>query len=254
MNYTMTEQMIVACSRQIKDGAAVYTGVGIPTMAVLLAKLTHAPNITILFETGIIRTEPCQLPEGVDTLATQAGADMLTSGYYLNTLAERGFIEYAVIGAGQIDRYGNVNSTCVGSYENPVFRYPGSGGGCDLISLCNKTIMVMKQKKPRFPEHVDFITSPGYLDGTPGAREKAGLPENTGPYKVITDMAVFAFLDRELAVETVHTGINTKRIIGHENMNWEVKRTDPVTDTLEPTPEELKLLRTYILPCSNKNN
>lgn len=251
MKYTFEEQMIAACAREIKDGSVVYTGVGLPVKAVLLAMLTHAPNITVLFETGIIRTEPFQLPLGVDSISTQERADMLTSAFYLNTLAERGFVDYAVIGGGQVDRYGNVNSTCIGPYSKPVMRYPGSGGGCDLASLCKKTIVIMKQKRERFPEKVDFITSPGYLDGQPDARVRAGLPENTGPYKVITDMAVYTFVRNELTLESVHTGLGVSKAIVKENLGWEISEMNPVMDTVEPTQEELKIIRALTKQAAN---
>ena len=246
MNYTMEEQMIVIASRLLKDGDVVYTGVGLPTKAVFLAKLTYAPNVSIVFETGIIRSEPCQLPIGVDTLPAQTRSDMLSDAFYVNTLAEQGRVTYGFVGAGQVDRFGNINSTCVGPYNNPELRFPGGGGACDILSLCNKTVIIMNQKKQRFPERVDFITGPGYLDGHPGTREKVGLRTGTGPYKVITNMAVYSFVDNEFILESVHTHSDVTIEMVRENVMWPLKEVDKVIDTPTPTKEKIEVLRTRI--------
>lgn len=246
MQYSLTEQMIVVAARLLKDGDVVYTGVGLPTIATLLAKHTHAPNLTIIFETGIIRTTPCPLPQGVDTLPSQTHADKLSDAFYINTLAERGFVNIGFVGAGQIDRHGNINSTCAGSYRQPVFRFPGGGGACDITSLCQGWVAILRQKKIRFPARVDFITGPGYLDGTPGARERAGLPPGTGPRKVITDMAVFTFVNGELTLESVHAraGISLESV--RRNIGWDLRELPTVAETPEPTPEEIDVLRHQI--------
>jgi acyl CoA:acetate/3-ketoacid CoA transferase beta subunit len=246
MDYTKDEQMIVATARELKNADAAYVGVGIPTRAALLARQTLAPELTIIFETGVFRTESCPLPMGVDTLASQFRADMLADAFYLNAMAESGWIEWGMIGAGQIDRFGNSNSTAVGPYEKPVLRFPGGGGACDIASLCRKTILIMNQKKRRFPERVDFITSPGYLDGLPNAREKAGLPPNTGPWKVITDMAVYGFTDGELTLESVHAHLGVTVEQARAEIGWPLREADTVIETPEPTVEELEFLREQI--------
>lgn len=246
MQYSLTEQMIVVAARLLKDGEVVYTGVGLPTVATLLAKLTHAPNLTIIFETGIIRTEPCPLPQGVDTLPSQTHADKLSDAFYINTLAERGFVNVGFVGAGQIDRHGNINSTCSGPYCQPAFRLPGGGGACDITSFCQGWVAILRQKKVRFPVRVDFVTGPGYLDGTPGARERAGLSPGTGPRKVITDMGVFTFVDGELTLESVHTRAGVTRETLRQNTGWDLRELPEVSDTPEPTPEEIDILRHQI--------
>ena len=246
MKYSLTEQMIVVAARLLKDGDVVYTGVGLPTVATLLAKLTHAPRLTIIFETGIIRTTPCALPQGVDTLPSQMLADKGWDAFYINTLAERGFVNMGFVGAGQIDRHGNINSTCAGPYRQPGFRFPGGGGACDITSLCQGWVAILRQKKVRFPARVDFITGPGYLDGTPGARERAGLPPGTGPRKIITDMGVFTFVDRELTLESVHTKAGVSLQSVRQNVGWDLREQPTVTDTPEPTPGEIDVLRHQI--------
>lgn len=243
MKYSLTEQMIVVAARLLKDGDVVYTGVGLPTVATLLARHTHAPNLTIIFETGIIRTEPCPLPQGVDTLPSQTHADKLSDAFYINTLAERGFVNVGFVGAGQIDRHGNINSTCSGPYSQPAFRFPGGGGACDITSLCQGWVAILRQKKVRFPARVDFITGPGYLDGTPGARERAGLPPGSGPKKVITDMGVFIFVDGELTLESVHARAGITRDSLRQNTGWDLRELPNVTETPEPTSEEIEILR-----------
>lgn len=246
MHYTLSELMIVVAARLLKDGDVVYTGVGLPTVAALLARHTHAPHLTIIFETGIIRTEPCSLPQGVDTPASQAQAEKLSDAFYINTLAERGLVNLGFVGAGQIDRFGNLNSTCAGPYRAPTFRFPGGGGACDIASLCRGWVVILRQKRVRFPARVDFITGPGYLDGTPGARERAGLPAGTGPRKVITDLGVFTFVDGEMTLESVHARAGATREIVQRETGWNLKELPVVGETLEPTPEEIETLRRKI--------
>lgn len=246
MHYTLPEQMIVAAARLLNDGEVVYTGVGLPTVAAFLAKLTHAPNLTIIFETGIIRTAPCLLPQGVDTLPSQTQADKLSDVFYINALAEHGLVNLGFVGAGQLDRFGNINSTCVGDYRQPHFRFPGGGGACDIASLCQGWVAILRQKKIRFPARVDFVTGPGYLDGTRGARERAGLSPCTGPKKVITDLGVYGFIDGELTLETYHARAGVRLETVRENVAWPLKELATVGETLEPTADEIDLLRNRI--------
>lgn len=238
--------MIVVAARLLKDGDVVYTGVGLPTVAALLARHTHAPHLTIIFETGIIRTEPCPLPQGVDTLASQSQADKLADAFYINTLAERGLVNVGFVGAGQIDRFGNINSTCAGAYLQPAFRFPGGGGACDITSLTQGWVAILRQKKIRFPARVDFITGPGYLDGTPRARERVGLPPGTGPRKVITDLGVFTFVDGEMILESVHTGVTREEV--RQSVGWDLRELPDVAITPCPTSGEIDILRNTIQP------
>jgi glutaconate CoA-transferase, subunit B len=246
--YTIAEQMIVSAAREIRDGDIIYAGVGMPNVAVLLAKFSHAPNATVFYETGIIRTDPCILGLGVDTLPTQYLSDKLTDVLYINSLAQRGFFTLGFLGGGQIDRFGNVNSNCTGSYSNPSLRFPGSGGGCDIASLCRNVIVVIDQKKYRFPERVDFVSAPGYLDGKPGSREKAGLLPGTGPAKVVTNLGIYGFRERELILEYIHSKAGVTLDDIRANTGWDIMVSKDLQETVPPTQEELRLLREKVDP------
>ena len=245
-HFMPVEQMVVCASRTIQDKDVVYFGTGIPVAASFLAKYLHAPNATIMFETGAIRTTLCALPFGVDTLETQARADYVADGFYVNSLAQRGRVDLGFMGAGQVDRFGNTNSTAVGSYEQPILRYPGGGGACEVASLCKRVVILLKQNKPRFPDRVDYITGPGYLDGKPGSRERAGLPPDTGPAYVITDMAKYRFEDRDMVVESIHKNSSVDQI--NANVGWDIKLPKDVQPTVIPTSEELEVLRKVVDP------
>jgi glutaconate CoA-transferase, subunit B len=248
VGYTIKEQMIVSAARYIKDSDIIYAGVGLPNVAVLLAKLTHAPNATVVYETGIIRTEPCVLGLGVDTLPTQYLSDMLTDVLYVNSFAQRGFFTIGFLGGGQIDRYGNINSNCTGDYSRPSLRFPGSGGGCDIASLCKNVMVVIDQKKFRFPARVDFISAPGYLDGKEGDREKRGLLPGTGPTRVVTNLGIYSFREGEMVLESIHSkaGVTLEDI--RENTGWDMRVSDDVKETEPPSKDELTVLRERVDP------
>jgi glutaconate CoA-transferase subunit B len=163
--------------------------------------------------------------------------------------AQSGFIDYGMLGAAQIDPYGNVNSTMIGgTYERPGKRFTGSGGGNEVASLCWKTILLMNHQKRRFLPEIDFITSPGYLDGTPGAREKAGLPAGTGPHRVITSKALFDFPPEERRMRLIATreGYSKEEVLG--DMGFEPLVADEVEVLGPPEENELGLLRDLIDP------
>ncbi len=246
--FTASDQMVVSAARQVTDSDSVYVGVGLPMVAALLAKYTHAPHATIVIENGIVRTAPYPLVAGTDTLGTQALADQLTSLFYINCLGQAGFMSLGFMGAGQVDRYGNVNDTVVGPYHKPIFRWPGSGGGNDVLSFCKRTVIILRQSRRRFPEHVDFITCPGYLDGTPGKREKEGLPAGTGPVAVVTDLGVFGFREGEMVLESYHghSGVTLEQV--KAEVSWDLKISPNVKVTDPPTPDEIRLLREKIDP------
>ena len=219
--YSPAEQMVVSAARVIQDGDVIYVGVGLPTLATWLAKLTHAPHCTVVQEVGIIRTTPCPLGQFTDSLPVQSMADSLGGLFHVNALAQSGFINVGYIGAGQIDRYGNVNDTAVGDYRKPAHRWNGSGGANDVMSFCNRVIVVLKQSRRRFPEKVDFVTCPGYLDGKEGRREERGLIPETGPWMVITDMGIYEFADREMTLASVHTSLGVTLEQVRAETGWE---------------------------------
>ncbi len=244
--YTAAEQMVVSGSRQIRDGDVIYVGVGLPMQSALLAKHTHAPNCTIILENGIVRTDAFPLPMGTDTLGTQSSSVQLTGMFHVMCLGQAGHITTGFLGGGQVDRFGNVNDTCVGEYRKPIHRWPGSGGGNDIMSFCGRTIVVLEQTKRRFLEKVDFNTCPGYYDGKPGRREEAGLRPNTGPCAVITDLAEYIFVDRELTLKSVHTGVGVTLEKVKAEVSWDIRVSPDLSDTEPPSREELTILREKI--------
>jgi acyl CoA:acetate/3-ketoacid CoA transferase beta subunit len=241
--YTLTEMMIVAASRLLEDGKTVFTGTGMPILAALLAKLTHAPNLVICYEAGGMGPErPPTIPISVGDSMTTYKAIMAASLDYVMTFIQAGYGEFAFLGAAQIDMYGNINTTVIGPYEKPKVRLPGSGGANDFGSLCWRTIILMRQDRQRFVERVDYITTPGYLTG-PGARERAGLPRNTGPWRVVTQLGVYGFdeKDKRMTLLSVHPGVSIKDV--QENSSFPIKIPERVEVTPEPTDEELRVLR-----------
>jgi glutaconate CoA-transferase subunit B len=248
VGYNAIDQMIISAARQMRDDDVVYVGVGYPTVAALLAKYTYAPNCTIIIQNGIVRSNIFQLPRATDTLGSQTMADKLTSLFYVNCLGQAGFISAGFIGAGQVDRYGNLNDTVVGDYHKPVHRWPGSGGANDVISFCERTIVLLMQSKRRFLEKVDFITCPGYLDGRPGQREEVGLRPNTGPSMVITDLGTYVFEEREMVLKSVHSGVGVTLDQVKAEVSWDIKVSPDLAETVPPTKEELRILREKVDP------
>jgi glutaconate CoA-transferase subunit B len=246
--YTAADQMVVAGSRLIQPDDVIYVGLGLPFLAALLAKYTHAPNSTIVIENGIVRSTGFEMPRATDTLGSQFMSDQLTGLFNINCFGQAGYINTGFIGAGQVDRYGNVNDTCAGDYNSPVHRWAGSGGANDVISFCRRTITMLRQSKRRFPEKVDFITCPGYLDGIPGQREKAGIAPGTGPHMVITDLACYTFDNGEMVLQSVHAGVGVTLEQVKAEVGWDIKISPDLHDTTPPTDEEIKILREKVDP------
>jgi len=243
MDYTLKELMTLAAAREIKDGDIVFCGTGISMLAAMAAKNINAPQSVIFFETGAIdsRLEDLPLAVGDSRIMYQASS----SGGLLdafNTMQNRftGKKIVGILAAAQIDIYGNLNSTVIGDYWGPKVRFSGSGGACDVASFVSRSIIFMKQEKRKFKKKLDYLTSPGYLDG-PGARERAGLPHG-GPVRVITDMGVMGFDDRtkKMELQGYFPGITPEKIL--ENMEFNIE-TQNAREVAPPTPEELTLLR-----------
>lgn len=246
--YSAADQMVVSGAHQIRPDDVIYVGLGLPFLSALLAKYTHAPDCTIIIEQGIVRSTGFDMPRATDTLGSQFMADQILGLFYINTIGQSGHITTGFIGAGQVDRYGNVNDTCVGDYRNPVHRWSGSGGAADVIAFCNRTITVLRQSKKRFPEKVDFNTCPGYIDGIAGQREKAGMRPGTGPAMVITDLACYTFENGEMVVKSVHSGVGVTLEQVKAEVGWDIKVADDCKDTVPPTGEEIKILRERVDP------
>ena len=173
---------------------------------------------------------------------------MAASMDYVMGVAQQGLVDYGFLGAAQIDRYGNLNTTVIGDYGSPKVRLPGSGGANDVGSLCTRTIILMRHDKLRFMNKLDFLTTPGYLTG-PGAREAAGLPADTGPHRVITQLCVMGFDEetKEMSLISVHPGVTPEQV--QDNTSFKLHVGSEVAVTEEPTQEELRLLREEIDPA-----
>lgn len=247
-DYTMTELMACVASRILEDRKMVLVGTGLPICAATLAQKTHAPNLIIVFEAGGIAPQIPMLPISVGDSRTFYRALMATTMDYVMSIGQLGYFDYGFLGGAQIDKYGNLNTTVIGSHDKPKVRLPGSGGGNDAGSLCRRTIILMRQDKRRFVERLDFLTTPGYLTG-PGAREAIGLPEDTGPYRVITQLGVMGF-DREtkeMMLLSTHPRVRVEDVI--ENTGFKLIVPDEVSVTEPPTQEELRILRTEVDPA-----
>jgi glutaconate CoA-transferase subunit B len=246
--YQTVELMASATSKLIEDGATVLTGSGLPMIAMALAMKTRTPNVTLVFEAGGIAPRIPMLPISVGDSRTFYRAVMATSLDFVMGTAQQGFIDYGMLGAAQIDMYGNINTTVIGPYETPKVRLPGSGGANDVGSLCWQTIVVMQQDSRRFVKKLDFCTTPGYLDG-PGGRERAGLPEGTGPYRVVTQLGIMGFDDqtKKMMLLSLHPGVSIDDV--KANTGFELIIPPEVTVTSPPTSEEIRILRQEIDPA-----
>ncbi|MHA1560992.1 MAG: CoA-transferase subunit beta [Promethearchaeota archaeon] len=228
--YTPTHLMAVTAAKVLKDNKSVFVGTGLPMIAAMFAQRTHAPNLLLIFEAGSIGPQMKTLPISVGDSRTGYRAISISTMHDNMSFSQAGWTDYGFLGGAELDKYGNLNTTYIGeSWENPKVRLPGSGGGNDVASLSHSFIIIIRQSKRNFVEKVTFITSPGYLDG-PGARERAGLPKNCGPIKVITQLGTY-----------VHPGISIEDI--RNNCGFDVIIPDNVPTTPIPTREDVQLLR-----------
>jgi glutaconate CoA-transferase subunit B len=247
------ELMICCAARALEDGSTVAVGTGVPCAAAMLAQKTHAKRLTILFEAGGIAPELPTMPISVGDSRAFYMAAMATSMADVMEACQRGMIDYTFLGGAQIDAYGNLNSTLIGpalaanGNSKPKVRLPGSGGANDLASLCWRVLVVTNHDKRRFVEKLDFLTTPGYLNG-PGAREAAGLPAGTGPYRVITDLAILGYHpeSKRMMVESLHPGVTLEQV--QASTGFTLAKAENVTQTQAPSIEELRILREQVDP------
>lgn len=240
--YTSIELMASVASHQLEDEKIIGVGTGLPMIAGLLAQKTHAPNLIIFFEAGSMAPQVPTLPISVGDSRCVHKAVAATGLAGIMETGQRGMIDYAFLGGAEVDMYGNINSTVIGDHDDPKVRLPGSGGANDFGSLSWRTIIIARHDKAKLPERVGFITTPGYIDG-PGAREKAGLPPGTGPYRVITNLALMGFDEETCRMKliSVHPGVTVEQVI--ENTGFDLIIPDKVTVSEPPTDEELALLK-----------
>src|SRR5665647_983456 len=208
--YTSSELMTINSARLLRDGDSVFVGVGLPNLACNLARRTHAPNLLMIYEAGVIGARPARLPLSIGDPTLVTGASSVCSMYdiFANYL-QRGNVDVGFLGGAQIDRYGNINATVIGSdYTHPKVRLPGSGGAQEIAAWANRCYIMTPHQKRRFPEKVDFLTSAGYLDGQ-GGRTRAGL-RGKGPIGVVTDLG---FMEPDKSGELVLTALHPGKTV-----------------------------------------
>ncbi len=244
-DYNPTELLICTAARLMEDGTTAFIGTGIPMLAASLAQRMQAPNLVMVFEFGGLGAILEDLPRAVGERRTFHRALSATGICEVVEAAQRGFIEYGFLGGAQIDPYGNLNSTTIGDHDHPKVRLPGSGGANDVGSLCWRTIAIMRHGKQRFVEKVDFVTTPGYLTG-PGAREAAGLPPDTGPYRVVSNLAILGFDagTRRMQLLATQPGVDVDQVVAETG--FELGLADRIESNPPPSAEELRILREQV--------
>jgi glutaconate CoA-transferase subunit B len=240
---TGEELMAVTASRLLADHTVVFAGVGMPLLAAALARRRQAPNLTIVLEGGIIGASllPGCLPVSTNEMRAAYGARMLTDITDIFLFAQRGYFDYGFLGAAQVDQYGNINTSVIGSLRRPKVRLPGSGGANDIISLCNEIFIVTQHERRRFVERVDFVTSPGYLSGG-DSREQAGLLfGKIGA--VVTDLAVMDFEPgtRRMRLRALQPGVTAEQV--RSQTGFELLTAPDLAELPLPSGEELAAYR-----------
>ena len=240
--YTAAKLMVTAAANEIVNGEVVFVGMRLPLLGFQLAKSTHAPHAIGIFELGIVRDKPA--PEPILTMGDLPNlyhAQWLTDTMGLMGMLQRGMVDVSFIGGAQVDRFGNLNTSYIGPVRQPQTRLPGSGGACDLASLAKRHIIVMPHQKRRFVHNVDYITSPGFGKGR-GWREAQGLPRG-GPAAVITTLGVLHFDPStfEMVLTSIHPGVTVEEV--QANTGWALRVAPDITQTPEPSDEQLAILR-----------
>lgn len=242
VTYKPAEMMTVAAARALKNDDVTFVGIGAPSAASNLARLTHAPGITLIYESGTIGTRPSVLPLSIgdgelcDTALTTVSVPEMFR-YWL----QGGRITVGFLGGAQIDKFANLNTTVVGPYDKPKVRLPGGGGAPEIATSCGEIFIIMSQSKRSFVEKLDFVTSLGHGEGG-DHRQRLGV-KTKGPTKLITDLCIMEpdRVTKEMTVVSIHPGITREQI--QDNTGWVVKFADAVTETPAPTDFELKVLR-----------
>lgn len=244
--YSKNELMIVNAARLLQDGDLVFVGVGVPNLACNLARRTHAPNLTMVYEAGVIGAQPARLPLSIGDPTLVSGASAVCSMYEIFSLyLQRGNVDVGFLGGAQIDRFCNINATVIGDYYHPKVRLPGSGGSMEIAAWANRCYIMTPHDKRRFPEKVDFCTSAGFLSGR-AEREKSGV-RGKGPQAVVTDLAILMPDENgELQVTALHPGVGLEEV--QNNTGWEIKVAATIARTAEPTAEELRILHEELDP------
>jgi glutaconate CoA-transferase subunit B len=244
-DYTTSEMMTVAAARMLGNGTVCFVGIGLPSTAANLARLTHAPEAVLIYESGPIGTKPNVLPLSIGDgeLATTADTVVSTPEIFRYWL-QGGRIDVGFLGGAQIDRYANLNTTVIGPYDKPKVRLPGAGGAPEIAAMAGEVLIIMNQNTRAFVDKLDFVTTAGHLDGG-DARKRAGLP-GKGPTAVITDLCIMRpdAETRELVVTELHPGVPADQV--REKTGWDIRFANDVVETIPPTANELSVLRALL--------
>jgi glutaconate CoA-transferase subunit B len=247
-DYTSRELMAIVAAREIRDGEIVFCGTGISLLAAMAAKRIHAPEAIIFFETGAIDPDLHEIPLTVADSRVMHGASVNAGLAEAFATMQNRFLGprvVGILGAAQVDRYGNLNSTCVGDYARPDVRFSGSGGACDVGSFVGRTIIFVQHERRRFVERLDYLTTPGYLDG-PEGRERAGYPHG-GPVCVISDKALLRFdkASKEMYLDRYYPSTIPEEIQAHTGFALDLSRAILLD---APSAGELRILRQEVDP------
>jgi glutaconate CoA-transferase subunit B len=250
VGFSKSEMMIVAAARELAGQRVCFVGVGLPNIAVNLARLTVAPALELVYESGAFGAKPARLPLSIGDPTIVTGATAAVSMFELFSFyLQGGLIDVGFLGAAQIDRFGNINSTVIGDYEHPRTRLPGSGGACEIAINARQVFVIMRQSKRSFVDHIDFRTSPGNLGGgenAAGLRLRQGWL-GSGPSVVVTDMGIYHFDEAgEMRLDSIHSGATLEQV--RETIEWEPGVADPLPVTPLPTADELRLIREELDP------
>lgn len=247
--YTPTEMMACVASRILEDKTSIFVGTGLPLVATMLAQRTHAPKLLVIFEAGGIGPLVPTLPLSVGDSRCTHQAVAASSMHEVMSVMQGGYADYGFLGGAAVDPYGNLNTTVIGDWEHPKVRLPGSGGANDIGSLCWRTLIIIQQDKQKFVPKLPFVTTPGYLSG-PGAREKAGLATGCGPYRVITQLALYGFDEatKRMRLLERHPGVTFGQV--REASSFEILMDGNEPESAPPSAEELRVLREQVDPAS----
>ena len=248
--FTKSEMMIVAAARALEGQRVCFVGVGLPNIAVNLAQRTVAPELEMVYEAGVFGARPQRLPLSIGDPTIVTGSTAVVSmlelfGYYL----QGGLIDVGFLGAAQIDRFGNINTTVIGDYEHPTTRLPGSGGACEIAINARQVFVIMRQSARSFVETIDFRTSPGNLGGAEQAERirRAGGWLGRGPSVVVTDLGIYHFDETgEMRLDSLHPGATVEQV--RASIGWDVKVNPTLEATPPPTADELRLVREELDP------
>ncbi len=243
--YSASELMAITAAKEFRDWEVAFVGIGIPLVAGITAKRFHAPNLNIVYESGCIGPLKHRVDFNVGDSSASDGALCLTSEWRVFSDMQCGYYDVGVLGAAQVDKYGNLNTTAIlgeQDYYSPKVRLPGSGGGNDIGSNIGRVVVMLRLEPLRFVERVDYLTTPGFLDGAPEARKKTGLLGN-GPVAVVTDKALFRFdpLTHEMYLDTIYPGVDVQEI--KSLVGWDLQIATTLKVSSEPSDEELAVLR-----------